>query len=145
MTWHRGALMGLALLVAIAGSADELLRKDIHRELKGQSYMLVEHTDGATLYLFDKVTSDRSIISDEPVDLVAAALAKTRDIDPRVRARGLAELAGIEDFEALSAGLTLLGDPHPAVRDEARYLILDHPGGAAIAAALGLVDDELGE
>jgi hypothetical protein len=137
--------MGLALLVATSGSADELLREEFHRELEDQSYMLVEHTDGVTLYLFDKATSDEQTIADEQVDLVAAALAKTRNIDARTRARGLAELAGIDDFEALSAGLTLLGDPHPAVRDEAKYLILDHPGGAAVAAALGLVDDEPGE
>ena len=120
MTWRSGALMGLALLVATSGSADELLREEIHRELKDQSYMLVEHTDGVTLYLFDKTTSDEQTIAGEQDDIITAALARTRSAHARVRTRGLTELAGIDDFEALSVALTLLGDPDPSVRDEAR-------------------------
>jgi hypothetical protein len=137
--------MGLALLVAAAGSAGELLREEIHHELRHRSYMLVEHEDGATLYLFDKTISDEQAVTDKQDDIIAAALAKTRSLDGGIRARGLAELAGIDFFEALSVALALLGDPNLAVRDEAKYLILDHPSGAALAAALGLVDDELGE
>ena len=145
LTLHSRALMGLALLVATIGNADEVLREEIHREFKDRSYMLVEHADGATLYLFDKASSDEPTIADNRVDIVATALAKTQSVDARIRALGLAELAGVDGYEVLSAGLSLLADPDPAVRDEAKYLILDHPGGAALAASLGLVDDELGE
>jgi hypothetical protein len=137
--------MGLALLVITIATADELLRKEIHREFRDRSYMLVEYADGATLYQLDETNSDESSPTIERVQPVAAALAKTQSVDARIRARGLAELAGIDGFEVLSAGLSLLADPDPAVRDEAKYLILDHPGGTALAASLGLVDDELGE
>jgi len=151
LTWHGGALAGLALLVTPIAIADELLRDEIHREFRGRSYMLVEHADGATLYQFGETHSDNSSTTDESsttialAQAVAAALEKTRSVDARIRARGLAELAGVDGFDVLSAGLSLLADPDPAVRDEAKYLILDHPGGSALAASLGLVDDELGE
>lgn len=143
--WHSGALTGLALLVATTGFGDEVLRDEIHRTYGQQSYMLIEHADGATLYLFDKTTPDAQVVAGRQDDFVAAALAKTQSTDARVRARGLAELAGVDGYEVLSTGLSLLADPDPAVRDEAKYLVLDHPRGAEIAAALGLVDDELEE
>ena len=145
---YGGVLMGLALLFAETAGADEQRREAVRRDLKDQSYLLVEHADGETLYLFDRLDEDEPSLPVEATNTgakgdVAAALAKTRSTNGATRARGLAELAGSEDYEALTVALTLLADPHPAVRDEARYLILDHPDGAVLAAELGLVDDEL--
>lgn len=145
LTEHRGALLGLAFLFANAGHADELLRDEIRRDYRDRSYLLIEHADGATLYLFDKASSDEPLVISNRVDIIAAALAKTQSLDARTRARGLAELAGVDGYEVLSVGLTLLADPDPAVRDEAKYLILDHPGGMSLAASLGLIDDELAD
>lgn len=144
LTWHGGALVGLALLVANTGNTDEMLREEIRRDFRDQSYLLVEDADGATLYLFDNSNFNEPPIATKRIDIVTA-VAKTQSVDARVRTRGLAELAGIDDDGVLNVGLSLLADPDPAVRDEAKYLILDHPDGAALAASLGLVDDELGE
>ena len=47
----------------------------------------------------------------------------------------------MDDARALDTALALLNDTHAAVRDEAAQLILDHPDGAALVSALGLVDD----
>ena len=144
LTWHGGALVGLALLVATTGNTDEMLREEIRRDFRNQSYLLVEDADGATLYLFDNSGFNEPPIAAKRIDIVAA-IARTQSVDARVRTRGLAELAGIDDEEILNIGLSLLADPDPAVRDEAKYLILDHPDGAALAASLGIVDDEPGE
>ena len=138
--WRRGALAGLALSVACGASADDSLRERVHREHKHHSYMLVEEANGARLFLFDEgVASYRITASDATV---AAALEKTRSSVARTRVIGLVELAGVSDAAALEVALTLLTDPEPAVRDEARQLILDHPEGQAIADALGLGDEE---
>ena len=138
--WRRGALAGLALSLACGVSADDTLRDRVHREHKHHSYMLVEDADGARLFLFDEgVASYRITASDT---IVEAALEKTRSSVARTRVIGLIELAGVADAAALEAALTLLTDPEPAVRDEARQLILDHPEGQAIADALGFSDEE---
>lgn len=141
--WQRGALPGLALLLACGAAADDALRERVHREYKHQSYMLVEDADGARLFLFDRgITTLRLASEDTSVD---AALEKTRSDDARTRVLGLVELAGASEAAALDTALMLLTDPEPAVRHEARQLILDHPNGQPVADALGLVDDEFGE
>ncbi len=138
--WRRGALTGLALSLACGASADDALRERVHREHKHHSYMLVEDADGARLFLFDEgAASYRITTSDASVE---TALEKTRSADARTRVMGLVELAGVNDATALEAALTLLTDTEPAVRDEARQLILDHPDGQAVADALGFVDEE---
>lgn len=139
----RGALPGLALLVALGAAADDSLRERVHREHKHRSYMLVEDADGARLFLFDEALASRRVTVID--DVVSAALAKTRSVDARMRVMGLVELAGASDPLALEAALTLLTDPDPAVRDEARQLIIDHPEGQAIADALGLVPDDFAD
>lgn len=139
--WQRGAPAGLTLLLVCGAAADDSLRERVHREHKHHSYMLVEDAEGARLFLFDQGVASHRISPDDT--FVDAALRKTRSSDARTRVTGLVELAGAGDAEALDAALTLLTDPEPAVRDEARQLILDHPGGRAIADALGLVDDAL--
>ena len=138
--WRRGALAGLAFSLVCVAGADDSLRERVHREHKHQSYMLVEDADGARLFLFDEgIASYRIAANDSPVE---AALEKTRSSVARTRVIGLVELAGVADAAALEVALTLLADPEPAVRDEARQLILDHPEGQAVADALGIVDEE---
>ncbi|MDH3619263.1 MAG: hypothetical protein OER91_00105 [Gammaproteobacteria bacterium] len=145
--WHAtlqcGAVFGLALFFSDVARADESLRERVHREYKHQSYMLIEGPDGPHLYLFST--------GDEPVRAAPAAIrnaalnsafAKTQSADPRIRTRGLTELAGVPDPEALNIALSLLGDPVESVRVEAQQLILDHPQGASLVAALGLVDED---
>lgn len=141
VNWTRGAPAGLTLLLVFGAAADDSLRERVHREHKHQSYLLVEDANGARLFLFDEgVASHRISAKDAFVD---AALRKTLSSDAPTRVIGLVELAGARDAEALDAALTLLTDAEPAVRDEARQLILDHPDGQAIADALGLVDEAL--
>jgi hypothetical protein len=102
--------------------------------------MLVEDADGARLFLFDEGVAEQQLSANDL--FVGAALEKTRSNDAGTRVIGLVELAGASDAVALDAALMLLTDPDPAVRDEARQLILDHPEGKSVADALGLVDDE---
>lgn len=139
---QRGALAGLALLLCCAALGDEALREQVHNKHKHESYMLIEDPGGARLYLFDEgiLVED---VSSYATPEVEAGLLKLRSADPRVRVRGLTELAGSDSYEALSAALQLLTDPSLAVREEAQSLLLDHPQGADMVAALGLVDEEL--
>lgn len=138
-----GAVVGLALLFPGVATADETLRERIHREYKHQSYMLVEGPDGHRLYLFSPAGEPVQALDVEiPGASLASAIAKTQSPDPRVRTRGLTELAGVPDAEALDIALTLLTDPDAAVRSEASQLILDHPRGAPLAETLGLVKDD---
>lgn len=125
--------------------ADESLRDRVHREYRHQSYMLVEDERGARLYLFDAGPQPILQLEVPAEPFVEVALEKTRSVEPRVRVRGLLELAGADDPAALDTALILLNDPSAAVRDEARNLILDHPAGAEIAASMGLVDPDLDE
>jgi HEAT repeat protein len=105
--------------------------------------MLVEGPDGHHLYLFSSGGEPVQALDIAiPNELFASAFAKTRSADPRVRTRGLTELAGVPDAEALDIALTLLTDPSPTVRSEASQLILDHPQGASLAKTLGLVDED---
>lgn len=134
-------MAGLALSLVCGASADDALRERVHREHKHRSYMLVEYADGARLFLFDEGVAGYRITARSAS--TEAALEKTRSSIARARIIGLIELAGVADAAALEAALTLLTDPEPAVRDEARQLILDHPEGQAMADALGLVDEEL--
>ncbi len=142
---HGGALAGLALLVAANAGADAVLRDEIRRQYRHQSYMLVEDADGARLFLFDEGSPRVQKLSPASIDWVDEALEKTRSTDPRTRVLGLVELAGVDSDAALDSALALLTDPHAAVRDEARQLILDHPRGSSVADALGIVDDIVDE
>lgn len=139
-----GALAGLALFVAATGGADERLHEEVHRQYKHQSYMLVTDADGARLFLFDNGTA--GVMTLEEFDPVSrwmdVALARLQSTDPRVRVRGLTELAGVANPEVLDAALVLLADPSQAVREEAAQLVIDHPHGDVLAAALGLVDED---
>lgn len=138
-----GAALGLALLFSNPASSDEALRERIHSEYKHQSYMLVEGPDGYRLYVFSPGREPvRAIDVANPDASLAGTFEKTRSADPRVRTRGLTELAGVPDAEALDIALTLLTDPAEAVRSEAAQLILDHPQGASLAATLGLVNED---
>lgn len=142
---RRGALVGLALLLSAGQVAADSLRERIHREYRHQNYMLIEDETGWTLYLFADEPSQKPRLVSGPHSDFSAALAQTRSSIARERVRGLVALAGAEAPEALDIALLLLNDPSAAVRDEAQSLILDHPDGAEIAAALGLVDDLEGE
>mgnify|MGYP001824817760 FL=1 len=142
---QRGALMGLALLLSASLAADETLRQRIHSEYRHQSYMLVENESGWQLYLLADGRPRVVRLPVSPPPEVSAALQRTRSADARERVRGLVALSGEANPEALDTALQLLNDPSEAVRNEARMLILDHPGGANLVAALGLVDDDLEE
>lgn len=144
-TLQCGALAGLALLLNHGAAADETLRERIHREYRHQSYMLIEDQNGARLYVFGQAPIRVSETPIAPLPAVSAALSKTRSADARQRVRGLVELAGVAAPEALDAALRLLNDPSAAVRDEAARLILDHPDGGPLTAALGLIDDDAEE
>lgn len=139
-----GALVGSALFICATAIADEALRERVHKEYKHQSYMLIEDTDGARLYLFGtgKDPAGMQIVGNHDDTYIGDALEKTHSTDPRTRVRGLTELAGADEPEALDTALALLSDPNVAVRDEATHLILDHPLGDDVAAALGLVDED---
>ncbi len=142
---QRGALTGLALLLVANAAADQALRERIHREYRHQSYMLIERADSWELYVLGDREPQVIRPESDPDSTIRAALAKTYSTDAPDRVRGLLELAGADAPEALVAALQLLNDPSPAVRDEARSLILDHPDGTALATALGLVDEDLAE
>ena len=137
-----GALVGLALLLTCEAVADEALRVEVHRQYKHESYMLLEDAGGTWLYLFHRHAAPVGVVPDDaPRADVERALEKTRCENARERVGGLTELAGMDDARALDTALALLNDTHAAVRDEAAQLILDHPDGAALVSALGLVDD----
>ena len=143
---HCGALTGLALFVCPSVSADEALRKQIHNEFGDRNYMLIEDAGDTRLYLFPDALhpgSVRAIPAAYDATEFRDAFAKTRSTDPRTRVRGLTQLAGNDDPDALDIALTLLTDPSRAVRDEAAHLILDHPDGKAMADALGLIDEDM--
>ncbi len=143
--WQCGILPGLALLFALPAHADDELREQVHRDYGHRSYMLIEDSEGVHLFLFADGTSPPSFKQldvSEDIDGTAAAIRGTRSEDPRIRVRALTQLAGIDSGEALDIALSLLSDPSPAVRDEARSLILDHPGGNAMVDALGLTDED---
>ncbi|MCP4299517.1 MAG: hypothetical protein GY783_02935 [Gammaproteobacteria bacterium] len=135
-------LCGLALLVAVPIAADEPLRKTIRKQLRDESYMLIEDQDGARLFIFS--TGNVSAVTtqqpeDGPGRQLDEALEMTRSTDPRTRVRGLTLLSDVEDPAALDAALVLLSDPVAAVREEAVQLIIEHPdadidGVVAIAA-----------
>ena len=146
--WQCGTLSGLALLLALPAIADEALRKQVHRDFGHRSYMLIEDAEGAHLFLFGDGTTPSAvtqIASDNDADEIAIAMEGARDVDPRRRVRALTRLAGIDSAEALDLAVTLLSDPSPPVRDEARSLIRDHPGGQAMVDALGLIDEDTEE
>lgn len=140
-----GVLAGAALLLAPVVAADDTVHDSVHKSLRHRSYLLLEDSDGVTLYLFSGHDDGKGIQErgdSRPRATVSSALDKTRNPDPRIRVRGLTELAGDASPAALDAALTMLTDPWPAVRDEARQLILDHPSGTPLAAALGFADEE---
>ena len=139
--WLCGALPGLALLVCGTVAGDDTLHEQIHKAYKHHSYMLVENDGEARLYLFGDVVRVE-YLSSISTNIVETALLKVNSANSRERVRGLTQLAGSESREALDAALQLLNDPSRAVREEARNLILDHPHGADMVAALGLVDED---
>ncbi len=146
--WQCGILPGLALLFSLPAHADDELRKQVHRDYGHRSYMLIEDAEGIHLYLFADVSSPSSfkhLELSEDAEATAAAIRGTRSEDPQIRVHALTQLAGVDSSEALDIALSLLSDPSSAVRDEARSLILDHPGGSAMVDALGLTDEDAEE
>ena len=143
-----GTLLGLALLFAFPTHADDALRKQVHRDYGHRSYMLFEDAAGARLFLFAdemKPSQTTEIAIETDAKEIALALEAARHDDPRTRVRALTRLAGVDSAESLDLAVTLLSDPSPAVREEARSLILDHPDGKAMVDALGLVDEDTAE
>jgi len=140
-----GALPGLALLVCGTVVGDDALpgqiHRDIHKAYKHHSYMLIQDGKEVRLYLFGNAVRVE-YISSNAMNVVDTALLKVHSANPRIRVRGLTELAGSESQAALDAALGLLNDPSLAVREEAKHLILDHPHGADMVSALGLVDKD---
>ncbi len=146
-TLQGGALAGFILLIGSSGFGDEPLREQVRAQYKQQSYLLVEDQHGIRLYLFENDGADMqpNLQPDQAPTVLDDAIAKLQSADPRARVRGLTELAGMSNPQALDAALTLLTDPSPAVRHESAQLILDHPDGAALVSALGLTDDDKDE
>ena len=126
----RGALYGLALLIAFPVSADAPLRQSVREQLRDEKYLLVEDQDGARLFVFSS-GSIKSVATqrppEKPRDSLDQALEMTRSADSRRRVRGLTLLSGADDLAALDAALVLLSDPVAAVREEAVQIIFEHP------------------
>lgn len=142
---RRGALPGLALLLALPCGADESLRDAVRKNMGGTSYVLIEDQAGARLFVLP--AGDDSYSTIFPADLpssVTGALTMTQSADVRTRVRGLTLLAGEPGAEALNAALVLLSDPDEAVREEAVNLIIDHPhGDIDTVVAIALRDPSL--
>lgn len=135
---RRGAVFGLALLLALPATADEPFRRAVREQFRDENYLLVEDRNGARLFVFStgSVSAVTTTSNDTAID---RALHMTRSADHRTRVRGLTLLAGIDDPAALDAALVLLADPDAAVREEAVQLMIEHPDAdidavAAIAA-----------
>lgn len=137
-----GALAGLALLFSVSLVADERVRDAVRKQLRDESYILVEDHGNSRLYL---LSSDAGIdavllIPDTP-GVTDKALAMTRSADARQRVRGLTLLAAETDAAARDAALALVADPVAAVREEAYLLLLEHPhADVAGIAALAQTD-----
>ncbi len=127
---RRGALGGLALLLAVHSAADDALHETIRQQFRDQNYVLVEDEHGVRLFVFSSEDDGyRTTLERVAHGSLERALAMTRSGVARERVRGLTTLAGEPDEEALNAALVLLTDPDPAVREEAVNLIIDHPRG----------------
>lgn len=126
----RGALCGLALLVAFPVSADAPLRQSVREQLRDENYLLVENQDGARLFVFSSGRLTSETTQRQPGNSTEAlneALEMTRSADSRRRVRGLTLLSGADDQAALDAALVLLADPVAAVREEAVQFVIEHP------------------
>lgn len=140
-----GAFSGLALLFSAPLHADDVLRDAIRKELRDESYVLVENHSGSRLYLLSAGSAlDAARLvraaGPPPVD-VDMALAMTRSPDARTRVRGLTLLAAETGSMAHDAALELVFDPVAAVREEAFQLLLEHPHADVDSiAALGRAD-----
>ena len=136
----RGAVAGLALLLAAPVLADDTLRQTIRQQLRDESYVLVEGPYGARLFVLSADGSGyRTNELPEAMSGASTASARTRSADARERVRGLTELAGNSNGEALLLAFALLSDPDAAVREEAVQFVMEHPEadrGAVIAIAL---------
>lgn len=129
---RRGALCGLALLLVVPAGADDAIRETIRQQLRDESYVMVEDQEGIRLFVFSAEDDGyRSTLVPVTPGSLEQALEMTRSEIARERVRGLTTLAGEPDDEALNAGLALLTDPDPAVREEAVNLVIDHPRGDA--------------
>lgn len=122
-------MTGVALLLCFQANADESLRRMIHGQLRGDSYVLVEDSISIRLYVLSDTVdaAPPKQAPQPPPGSVDAALAMTLSADRRVRVRGLTLLAGVEDATARDAALMLINDPVEAVREEAYVLLLEHP------------------
>ena len=124
-----GALAGLALLFAAPLNADEALRDAVRKQLRDESYILVEDDHGPRLYVLsgDSRVDDFMPTRDAAPSVTDRALAMTRSADAKTRVRGLTLLATETSSEARDAALALLSDPAVAVREEAYQLLMEHP------------------
>ena len=131
-TLRCGAFWGLALLLATPAGADDTFHETIRQQLRDESYVLIEDLHGFRLFVFSSQDDGyRTTLVPVAPGSLEQALLMTRSEIARERVRGLTTLAGEPDDEALNAGLALLTDPDPAVREEAVNLIIDHPHGDA--------------
>lgn len=128
----RGALAGLALLVALPVCADAPCREAVREQLRDENYILVEEPGGARLLLISPGIDSAVTMGRQPnagARALAEALEMTRSVGARTRVRGLTLLSGVDDRAALDAALVLLSDPVAAVREEAVQLVIEHPDG----------------
>ena len=141
-TLRCGAFASLALLLAAPLSADDALHEMIRRQLRDESFVLVEDQHGIRLFVFSSADdSFQTTLAPVTPGLLEQALAMTQSEVARERVLGLTTLAGEPAEEALNAALVLLTDPDPAVREEAVNLIIDHPrGDVASVIAIAVAD-----
>lgn len=126
---RREVLAGLVLFCSVPLAADEGLRDTVRKQLRDESYILVEDHGSARLYVLGRGAEIDTVLAPlTPVPgSIDAALVMTRSADRRDRVRGLTLLAGETDVAAHDAALALLSDPSDAVREEAYNVLLDHP------------------
>ena len=123
---ERGAFLGLAFVLCVQASADDSLRDRPHRELRHESYILIE-TPGAAprlLLLSDgidiPVADPREGSQSERIDRALVLLA---DGDPEVRADAVLTLGDLQAPRHLIAAA--LSDPAPVVREAAAAVLED--------------------
>lgn len=124
-----GALSGLALLFSPALSAGDETRDALRKQLRDESYILVEDDSGPFLYLFsgDGGVNNAVFIPITAPSGTDKALAMTQSADAKTRVRGLTLLAADTSVAARDAALSLVSDPFAAVREESYQLLLEHP------------------
>lgn len=135
---QREIVCGLALLYCSVATADSL---------RDSSYILATDSSGITrLFVFDN--ADPAVLipalqSTAPTADRTESQRLLRSLRAADRVKGLTLLAGDSDEESLEIAITYLSDGSARVREEAAYIVADHPlASNALRAAYSDTEDE---